>query len=279
MPGISIVTTTLNAMPYIMETTRSVLQADCVDLEYFLIDAGSTDGTQEYLRGIADMRVRFHVKEGMRAYEAIHWGFREASGDVLAWINGDDIYYPWTLSLVSKLFAAFPQVQWLMGRPSMIDSNGHCTHVRRPACYPREYIQQGLFNEFCFGYLQQESMFWRRDTYENAGRLNLAYAQAADFDLWTRMARTAALTSLDVPLAAFRRHCRNRSTVGRTTYLDEVRDVSRALPRPSWLKRKLLEKGGLLRLLVLASEWHQTPCLSFSVVDSCWCLQKTLKRI
>ena len=68
---VSIVTTTLNALPYIVETTRSVLQSTYSDLEYLVIDAGSTDGTIEYLRSLRDERLRVEFREGLGQYEAV----------------------------------------------------------------------------------------------------------------------------------------------------------------------------------------------------------------
>jgi glycosyltransferase involved in cell wall biosynthesis len=266
---ISIVTTTFNALPYITETTRSVLQSTYEDFEYLIVDAGSTDGTKEFLLGLRDKRLRVEIRMGAGQYEALDWGMRHATGEVLAWINGDDLYFPWTLSGVSRLFTEFPQVLWLTGLPTFINGDGDCTVVGTPSSYPRRYIQNGWFNEFAYGNLVQESMFWRSDLYRRAGGLNLQYELAADFELWTRFARLAPLEAVNVPLAAWRKHGNNRSLIQADTYLREVTEITAHLPRfnsvKGWLCRATASKHAL-RL----AEWHRTPWIYYSLKQSCW---------
>src|ERR1035437_4892671 len=255
---VSIVTTTLNALPYIAETTRSVLQSSYSDLEYLIIDAGSSDGTLEYLFSLQDERVRVEVLRGSRQYEAVDWGFKQATGDVLAWLNGDDLYFPWTISCVARLFTDFPEVKWITGLPSFVNAEGDCTMIGALSSYPKKYIRNGWFSEFAFGNLVQESMFWRRDLYERAGVLNLSYDQAADFELWTRFARLAPLVAVNSPLAAWRKHANNRSIVGLSAYLKDVELAKGGLPTLSGFKAWLCSHKVTKHALRLA-EWHRTP--------------------
>jgi glycosyl transferase family 2 len=279
MVRISIVTSTLNAMPYIVETTRSVLQSGYPELEYILIDAGSTDGTLEHIMSLQDSRVKAEVVKGVRPYEAIDLGFRKATGEVLAWLNGDDLYYPWTTSCVGKLFTEFPDVQWITGLPSFLDGEGHCTSAGGLASHPRRYIQNGWFNESAFGYLQQEGMFWRRSLYEKAGGLNLKYDQAADFELWARMAHHAELVAVSVPLAAFRRRGTNRSITGRQLYLRDVKDATKNLPKLGTIKNRLCRANMVTKHALRLAEWHWTSCISFSLTESRWRLSSVIRPI
>jgi glycosyltransferase involved in cell wall biosynthesis len=266
---ISIVTTTFNAMPYIVDTTRSVLQSSYPDLEYLIIDAGSSDGTLEHLRSIQDSRVRLEVMKGSRPYEAVDWGFRHASGDVLAWLNGDDLYYPGTISCAAKLFTEFPDVDWITGLPSFVDAEGQCTMVALLSSYPKQYIENGWFTDSALGSLIQESMFWRRGLYEAAGGLNLDYDLAGDFELWTRFAKHAPLVAVSTLFAAWRRHGRNRGLIGASAYLNEVRRATVDLPRMNWLKGWLCRRMATRHFLRLA-EWHRTPWIYFSMTESRW---------
>jgi glycosyltransferase involved in cell wall biosynthesis len=276
---ISIVTTTLNAMPYIAETTRSVLQDGYPELEYILIDAGSTDGTLEHIMSLQDPRVKAEVIKGIRPYEAVDLGFKKSTGDVLAWLNGDDLYYPWTPSCVGKLFTKFPDVQWITGLPSFLDSEGHCTGAGGLSSHPRRYIQNGWFNESAYGYLQQEGMFWRRSLYEKAGGLNLKYEQAADFDLWARMAKHAELVAVTVPLAAFRRRGTNRSISGRDRYLRDVQDATKNLPKIGAIKNRICRASMATKHALRLAEWHRTSCISFSLTESRWKLGSVIRPI
>jgi glycosyltransferase involved in cell wall biosynthesis len=276
---ISIVTTTLNAMPYIVDTTRSVLQSNHRDLEYVLIDAGSSDGTLEHIKQIRDSRASVEIIPGISAYEAVDRGFRNSTGDIVAWINGDDLYYPWTISCVSKVFAAFPEVQWITGLATFLNVDGHCTVRGGMASYPRRYIQNGWFNELGFGYLQQENMFWRRSLYEEAGGLNLKYVQAADFDLWIRMARHAELVAVNVPLGAFRRRGTNRSVTGRSKYLQDVEDATRALPKMGGVKSYLCRTSMVAKHALRLSEWHRTSWICCSEPEPQWKLKSAIRPI
>ena len=266
---ITVVTTTLNAMPYIADTTRSVLQSTYSDLEYMIIDAGSCDGTLEYLRSLSDSRVQLHVRKGSGPYEAVDWGFRHATGDVHAWLNGDDLYYPGTISSVAQPFTEFPDIQWITGLPSFVDAEGRCTMVAVPSSYPRRYIANGWFTPSVFGSLIQESMFWRRGLYERAGGLDLGYELAADFELWTRFARYAPLVAVNTLLAAWRKHGSNRSVTMRSMYLEDVERATKDLPHITPFKRWLCRCEQARHVLRLA-EWHRTPYIYFSMTDSRW---------
>lgn len=266
---ISIVTTTFNAMPYIVDTTRSVLQSTYSDFEYLIIDAGSTDGTLEYLRSIEDHRVHLEVMSGVRQYDALDWGLKHATGDVQAWLNGDDLYYPGTIACVAQLFSEFPDVHWITGLPSFVDEEGRCTMVAVLSSYPRRYIENGWFTELTVGSLIQESMFWRRGLYDSAGGLNLEYDLAADFELWTRFARLAPLVAVSTLLAAWRRHGSNRSLVGASAYQDEVERARYNLPQMNALKVWMCRRAVTRHALRLA-EWHMTPWIYFSPTESRW---------
>jgi glycosyltransferase involved in cell wall biosynthesis len=266
---ISIVTTTLNALPYIADTTRSVLQSSYSDLEYLIIDGGSSDGTIDFLMQLRDPRVRVEIRSGARQYEALDWGLRQSTGQILAWINGDDFYFPWTISCVARLFTEFPEVEWVTGLPVFANEEGLCTVVSSPSSYPRRYIRNGWFSDFAYGNLVQESMFWRRDLYLRSGGLNLKYDLAADFELWTRFARFAPLEQAAVPLAAWRKHRNNRSAVSAGAYLGDVAEICLLLPRinrvKAWLCRRTVTKHAL-RL----AEWHKTPWIYYSLTQAQW---------
>ncbi len=266
---ISIVTTTFNALPYLADTVASILQSHRTDLEYLIVDAGSSDGTLDLLTRIHDPRMRFEVLHGAGQYEALDWGLRHTTGEVMAWLNADDLYLPWTIETVSQLFAQFPAMQWITGLPTFLDRAGACTLLSSPSSYPRRSIANGWFHEFAYGNLVQESMFWRRELYLHAGGLNTKYQLAGDFELWTRFARSAPLEAVNIPLAAWRKHGNNRSLVGAAAYRTEVAAITAEMPQmpawKAWLCRQLTSRH-VLRLM----EWHRTPWIYYSMGQSRW---------
>jgi len=112
-------------------------------------------------------------------------------------------------------------------------------------------------------------MFWRRELYCHAGGLNLKYELAADFELWTRFAGLAPLEAVNVPLAVWRKHGKNRSIIRAAAYRKDVAEVTSELPRinsvKAWLCRYMASRHAL-RL----AEWHRTPWIYYSLTQSRW---------
>jgi hypothetical protein len=185
---------------------------------------------------------------------------------------------PWTIACVAQIFTQFPAAEWITGLPAFLNGEGHCTILATPSSYPAHYIRNGWFSDFGYGNLVQESMFWRRDLYCRAGGLNLSYELAADFELWTRFARHAALEAVDVPLAAWRKHTSNRSTLGAAAYRNEVLKASSQLPPINRLKGWLCERTAGRHALRLA-EWHRTPWIYYSLTLSRWMRSTALRPI
>ena len=134
-PRISIVTPSFNQGQFLEQTIRSVLSQGYPNLEYIIIDGGSTDGSVEIIKRY-EKQIFFWCSEKDKGhYDAINKGFSRSTGDILAWINSDDIYFPWTLMTVATMMSSVPEVQWLSSlMPAGIDYQGFLaaafTHCR-----------------------------------------------------------------------------------------------------------------------------------------------------
>lgn len=277
---ISLVTAVRNAMPWVSETVQSVLTQSCPDLEYIVIDGASTDGTREYLESRRGAFAHFVSEPDPGQYHALAKGMAHTSGDIMGWINGDDILLPWTLKLVRRIFCEFPDVEWITGSPAFLNADSECFLVSPVAAsYPRQYLANGWFREGLLGYVMQENTFWRRNLWERAGGLDLRWQWAADFDLWVRFAEHAELTAVATPLAAFRvRGQQNRSRQG-TSYADEVHRRCSLLPSPPVWWRLIARFGkpgeALLRLL----QWADTPLIAHALTGESWQLLRTRRPV
>jgi glycosyltransferase involved in cell wall biosynthesis len=210
--AISIVTPCFNQAKWLSASTGSILGQNYSPLEYFIMDGGSTDGSREMIQSLAGRLHAWKSEKDDGQYDAINKGFLLSSAAVMGWLNGDDIHLPWTLSIVGEIFAALPQIRWLTTCfPIVVDADGRPRDCRHSWGFSRKGILHGETlpgsTGFVFGGIQQESTFWRRDLWEQAGgRLETEFDYAADFDLWMRFAKHADIYSVTVPLAGFRRH-------------------------------------------------------------------------
>jgi glycosyltransferase involved in cell wall biosynthesis len=227
-PKISIVTPNFNYGHLIEATLRSVLMQNYPNLEYIVIDGDSTDDSVKVIKKYESKLGYFEHRQDEGQYHAINKGFSKATGEIFGWLNSDDIYLPWTLHVVARIFTDFPEVDWIIGHPSTIqDGIVHYIPPSRP--FPRAMIKAGLFHGCAggFGWIQQESCFWRRGLWEKAGGLDESLRYAADFELWTKFAKFAELYSVSTLLGGFStRGTGNRSFANIDRYGTEVDKVN-----------------------------------------------------
>jgi hypothetical protein len=244
LPKISIVTVAYNMERFIEQTIRSVTDYKTPEIEYILVDGLSDDATLSIAKQYSDYIDILISEPDDGQYQAIAKGFSRSSGEIMGWINADDILMPWTFSVVAQIFDQFPEVDWITGLPSFLNEAGMLGRVQwdLPA-YPRNFIANGWYQRYLAGYLQQESMFWRRSLWDRVGGLETRHSLAADFDLWTRFASHADLIPVDVPLAAFRERPDARSAAGAAKYEAEVAAICAAKPRAPALWRLVAALG------------------------------------
>lgn len=112
-PSISIVTPSYNRRRYLGDTIRSVLATGYPALEYAVVDGQSSDGSAELIAGHASRLAWWVSEPDGGQYDAINKGFARTSGEIMGWLNSDDLYLPWTLTVVGEVFAGLPQVEWI----------------------------------------------------------------------------------------------------------------------------------------------------------------------
>lgn len=219
--SISVVTPSFNQARFIEAAIRSVLDQGYDRLEYVIIDGGSTDGSVEI---IEKYRPRLHhfVSEADSGHgSALNKGFSRTSGEIMAWINSDDMYLPWTFQTVSEIFETFPDVNWIVGLNTWWNDKG--------AMIATGYIYNNIFDYLSgqfFG-IQQESVFWRRSLWEKAGGgIDENYKFMVDAELWTRFFTLDNIWHAGCVLSGYRMHLGNRGT----RFQEECRgEVARAI--------------------------------------------------
>jgi glycosyltransferase involved in cell wall biosynthesis len=207
---ISIVTPSFNQGRFLESCLRSVLDQKYPMLEYFVMDGGSADDSAEIIRRHAENLTgwRSHPDGGHMA--AVQEGFERSTGEIMGWLNSDDMLSPWTLRVVAEVFRRFPDIQWITSLyPMIMNEDGLVAGARRSEGYNARAFYRGRnapFNPWFYSSrIQQESTFWRRGLWEKAGsRVDTTLRVAGDFELWSRFFEHAELFALAVPLGIFR---------------------------------------------------------------------------
>ena len=207
MTLVSIITPSFNQASFLEQTIRSVLLQEDVEIEYCVVDGASTDGSVEIIQRYAaentasePQRLSWWVSEPDRGQaEAINKGFKRARGDIIAWLNSDDLYMPGAVQKAISTLQADPSLGLVYGDAITIDEAGR----------PLNRLSFGdwnLHDLLAFRIICQPAVFLRRSILEQAGYLDLSYHYMLDHQLWIRMARLAPIRHLPQILAAARQH-------------------------------------------------------------------------
>lgn len=207
-PKISIVTPSFNCKEFIGDTINSVLNQGYPNLEYIIIDGASTDGTAHVIEQYTNQLSYWHSQKDGGQYDAINQGLAKSTGDILCWLNADDMLLPRSLFAVSEIFTQFPQVEWISSlQPASWDARGYLAKVHSLPGFSKQAFLDGLYLPTTAkkGYwLQQESTFWRRSLWEKVGSTIPDYDLAGDFALWCQFYQHAQLYGVSNPLGGFR---------------------------------------------------------------------------
>jgi glycosyltransferase involved in cell wall biosynthesis len=219
-PLISIVTPSYNQAEHLEATLRSVQEQDYPALEHILIDGASTDGSLEIIRRHGAHLAYWESEADAGQAQALNKGFRRARGEILCWLNSDDVYRPGTLRAVAEVFGEQPELDVAYGGIDLIDPAG--TLLSTLSAGPFDLRQQVCATNL----MPQPSTFFRRRIYERLGDLNERLHYVMDYEYWVRAglagARIAPVSSV---WAGFRLHEASKTVAQPLRFAEEFRQV------------------------------------------------------
>lgn len=232
LPRITIVTPSYNQAQFLEETIRSVLGQSYPDLEYIVVDGASTDGSREIIERYAE-QLSWWVSEKDNGHaDAVNKGLAKATGEVLGFLNSDDVLFPGALQRVGEFFAANPSCFWLSGACKMFSDGplpSGCRH-KRETWRPRENLGVMDFLEGCP--LAQPSVFWRRSAWVKAGPFTNE-VRSFDYAYWLRLLELGyTVSSVPETLAGYRLHSDSVTVSRMESILEENHKLAfKLLPR------------------------------------------------
>lgn len=242
-PRISIITPSFNQAAFLERTILSVLEQDYPNLEYIVIDGGSTDGSVDIIRKYEN-QLAFWVSEPDRGQShAINKGLQRATGEWVGWQNSDDIYYPGAFMKMARVAIQSSEAQLIIGDINLIDEKDS---VIREMRYVRPTYESLLAEGMV---LTNQAAFWRRSLHDRIGWLNELLHYGFDYEWFLRVLRETN-RAVHVPqcLGALRYHDATKTSRSQDLFDEEYRSILDGRMLPGWKKRLYRLRRMLLTL-------------------------------
>jgi len=234
-PKISIVTPSYQQGPFLEWTIRSVLEQGYPNLEYVVMDGGSTDETGEILARYKDRLAYCESAPDKGQADAVVRGFEHTSGEIMAYLNSDDLLAPGALHFAARFLTEHPEVDAVYSHRVFIDEQNRVTRYWILPPHHTWMMQR-------WDYIPQETCFWRRRTYEKVGGINRDFQFALDYDLFVRFMKHGRMERANRFLGAFREHSSSKTSLQQG-------------PHPE--VAKVYETHG-----IRIADWHRLPQLA-----------------
>lgn len=210
-PRISIVTPSFNQGGFIEETILSVLSQEYPDLEYLVMDGGSSDATLNVLQKYSG-KVTWFSEPDQGQTDAINKGLRRATGSIVGYLNADDLLLPGALNKVAQTFTADPQTWWVSGKCQIVDEENN--EIRTPiTVYKNTLLRWHSFLLLLMtNYISQPATFWRRESLDAIGYLDESLRYVMDYEYWLRLYSKRPPVFIPEYLAAFKIHRNSKTT-------------------------------------------------------------------
>ena len=258
LPLVSIITPSLRQGQFIEEAILSVKKQSYPNIEHIVIDGGSTDNTLAVLtryQGSYNMRWLSKPDRGM--YDGINHGLAMARGEIIAYLNTDDVYLPWTVETVAAYFTAHPEIDLVFGDQFLLDMDGRVSLQFQPP-FRSSLLRSG------WSPLPQPTVFWRSKVYEALGGFDHSLQFAGDWDYWVKAAERFRFGQIRELLAMSRIHEEAKNVAGR---LEMAQEFDRIILRYAQ-RNKLSSYPNFIRLKLYIHFWRRWSMARFLLLYS-----------
>lgn len=250
IPRVSVITPSYNQGKFLEHTIHSVLSQNYPNLEYIIIDGGSTDNSVEIVQRYADKISHWTSRKDNGQAEAINEGFERATGEYVAWLNSDDLYLPGCIQKAVEALEANPDVAMIFGQVEVINHRGMRIGTFRPITYQFE----DLLTYKCI--LPQQGVFFRHTLLNEIGNLNINLHFALDHEFFLRIGERYPIMGISDTLAQYRISDINKGFVMRSKWAEEFVWILDQF----FLRAETDPKFTLLRQLAYARAYYNGAC-------------------
>jgi len=244
LPRISIITPSYNQVEFIEHTIRSVIGQKYPNLEYWIFDGGSTDGSVAIIKRYSKKYphiINWVSKKDKGQVDALNKGLKKITGDIVAYINGDDYYLPGTFQAVVKYFKNKPNKSWLVGNCRITDKKLSWSFTIKhliPINWGKSWL-------YLFNWINQPAVFLKRDLVKKVGNFNQKFNYAFDYDYWLRCLQQVGTPGrIKRELAVFRIHPQAKGSKSFDKQFKEDEKVIRKyIKNPLWLGIHAFNRG------------------------------------
>ena len=231
LPRITIVTPSFNQAGFLERTIRSVLSQDYPNLEYIIVDGGSTDGSVEIIRRYADRLTWWCSEPDKGQTNAINKGLRRATGEWVAWQNSDDIYYPGAIHDLARMIRRYPKAGLIIGDIMLVDENDRpLRDVRYVKPTYKALLAEGMV-------LTNQAAFWRRDLHEDIGLLREDLNYSFDYEWFLRLTQKSDAEHCNRIWGALRLHDETKTSTRADRFIEERRMILEGRQSGEWNRR------------------------------------------
>lgn len=214
----SIITPAYNMEKWIVETIESVIsQAGDFEIEYIIIDDGSTDKTldiaKNYQKQIENktypikcnqVEMKIFSQQNQGANQAMNTGFSKTSGDFYTWVDADNLFELNAFENIKKVFDQFPDILWVKGITSTINEEGKIIKNGTAKIYRQDWLKKGIYGQEAY-FVEADSVFWKKELQQKIKPIPDKFSSAGDYWLWIQMANNTPMWSLNLPISKFRK--------------------------------------------------------------------------